>query len=93
MRTYVVELSFPGAGDLRPDELQAIGRRSERLVRELGSGLAWRDTYVTADRLYVVYEAVDESLVRRHLDRLGLVPSNVAEVAATIAPTPDTTTS
>lgn len=92
MRTYVVELSFPGAGDLRPDELRAIGRRSERLAAELGSGVAWADNYVTADQLYVVYRADDESLVRSHLDRLGLVPRSIAEVAATIAPTSDTTT-
>lgn len=92
MPSYVVELDFPGAGGLQPEELRAIGRRSERLARELGPGIAWRDNYVTADRLYVVYEAADEALVRRHLDRLGLVPGSVAEVAATIDPTPEPTT-
>jgi hypothetical protein len=92
VRDYVVELKFPGAGGLGPEELAAIARRSQRLALELGAGIEWRETVVSDELVFTAYRAVSEELVREHVRRLGLVPGTVACVRGVIDPTtPDPT--
>lgn len=86
MPQYVIERELPGAGKLTPAELQAISATSCGVLRELGPSVQWVQSYVTDDKIYCVYNAANEGLVREHA-RLGGFPANsVAQVRSVISP-------
>ncbi len=81
MRRYVIERDMPGAGDLTHEQLRDISRTSNAAIESLGSGIQWEQSYVTADRVYCVYRAENEDLVREHARRGGFPASRVSGVA------------
>ena len=84
---YVIEREIPGAGNLSPAELQGISQTSCGVLRDLGPQIQWVQSYVTGDKIYCVYIAPNEEMVREHA-RLGGFPANrVSEVKAMIDPT------
>ncbi len=86
MPQYVIERELPGAGKLTPAELQAISATSCGVLRDLGPSVQWVHSYVTDDKIYCVYNAANEGLVREHA-RLGGFPANsVAQVRSVISP-------
>jgi hypothetical protein len=87
MPKFVIEREIPGAGKLSEAELKAVSHKSCDVLRELGPKVQWLQSYVTADKIYCVYIAPDEELVREHA-RLGGFPANsVARVMTVIDPT------
>jgi len=87
MPKYIIEREIPGAGKLSPEELHAISQKSCGVLQQLGPQVQWRESYVTADKVYCVYIAPDEDSVREHA-RLGGFPANaVNRVTAIIDPT------
>ena len=87
MPKYVIEREIPGAGDLSAEQLKAISQQSCGVLRELGTGIQWVQSYVTANKLYCIYIAANEDLVREHASRGGFPANSVSEVKATIDPT------
>ena len=86
MPKYVIERELPGAGGMKPEELQAISRKSCDVLETMGPKVQWIQSYVTGDKIYCVYHAQNEELVREHA-RLGGFPANsVAKVMAVIDP-------
>ena len=86
MPQYVIERELPGAGKLTPAELQAISATSCGVLRELGPSVQWVHSYVTDDKIYCVYNAANEAIVREHA-RMGGFPANsVAQVRSVISP-------
>lgn len=87
MPKFVIEREIPGAGNLSEQELKAVSQTSCQVLRELGPQVQWLQSYVTADKIYCVYIAPDEQLVREHA-RLGGFPANsVSRVMSVIDPT------
>jgi hypothetical protein len=87
MPKYVIEREIPGAGNLKPQELQAISQKSCGVLRNLGPQVQWIHSYVTQDKIYCVYIAPDENAVREHA-RLGGFPANrISQVHEVIDPT------
>ena len=86
MKKFVIERNLPGAGNLTPEELQAISRTSCDVIGELGKPYHWIQSFVTEDKIYCIHIAESEEVVREHA-RLGHFPVNtVAEVRAVIDP-------
>jgi len=86
MPRYVIERDIPGAGKLSADELKGISRTSCSVLTSLGPQIQWQHSYVTGDKVYCVYIAPDEEMVREHA-RLGGFPANrVSEVVTIIDP-------
>ncbi|MGN7830101.1 DUF4242 domain-containing protein [Pseudoxanthomonas sp. 22568] len=86
MPRYVIERDLPGAGLLPAEELRAISRKSCEVLEELGPQVQWMQSYVTADKVYCIYVAPNEDLIREHA-RMGGFPANrIAEVHAVIDP-------
>ena len=75
MPKFVIEREIPGAGKLTPADLKAISRKSCGVLSSLGPSIQWLHSYVTDDKIYCVYHANDEALVRRHAE-LGGFPAN-----------------
>jgi hypothetical protein len=87
MPKYVIEREIPGAGNLKPQELQAISQKSCGVLRTLGPQVQWIHSYVTQDKIYCVYIAPDENALREHA-RLGGFPANkISQVREVIDPT------
>ncbi len=87
MPKYVIERDIPGAGKLSPAEIQSISQRSCTVLERLGPRIQWVQSYVTDDRIYCIYIAPDESVVREHA-KLGGFPANrISRVRTIIDPT------
>ncbi|WP_085586714.1 MULTISPECIES: DUF4242 domain-containing protein [unclassified Pseudomonas] len=87
MPKFVIEREIPGAGKLSPQELKSVSQTSCQVLRELGPQVQWLHSYVTGDKIYCVYIAPNEELVREHA-RLGGFPANsVSQVTSIIDPT------
>ncbi len=87
MPKYVIEREIPGAGKLSRPELQAISQKSCSVLRGLGPQIQWIESYVTADKIYCVYIAPNEEMVREHARQGGFPAYRVSEVRSVIDPT------
>lgn len=86
MPRYVIERDIPGAGKLSTQELQAISQKSCSVIDKLGPQIQWQHSYVTGDKVYCVYIAPNEELVREHARQGGFPANRVSEVATIIDP-------
>lgn len=87
MPKFVIERAIPQIGAVSPAELQAISQKSCGVLRELGTEVQWVHSYVTGDKIYCIYNAASESLVRDHARLGGFPADSVARVVTTIDPT------
>jgi hypothetical protein len=87
MPKFVIEREIPGAGKLSPQELHAISQKSCGVLREMGPQIQWVHSYVTDDKLYCVYVAPDEEMIRRHARSGGFPADRVSRVRSVIDPT------
>ena len=87
MPRFVIEREIPGAGKLSPQELQAISQKSCSVLDQLGPKIQWEQSFVTGDKIYCVYIASNEQLVREHARQGGFPANSVAEVKSIIDPT------
>jgi hypothetical protein len=87
MPKFVIEREIPGAGKLSPAELKGISQKSCGVLSSLGPQIQWVHSYVTGDKIYCVYNAPNEEMVRRHAKEGGFPANSVAKVATIIDPT------
>ena len=87
MPKYVIEREIPGAGNLTAEQLKGISQTSCGVLRNLGPEIQWVQSYVTGDKIYCVYIAPNEELVREHASQGGFPANSVSEVMAVIDPT------
>jgi len=87
MPKYVIDREIPGAGKLSQQELQAISQKSCSVLNKLGPQIQWVQSYVTDDKIYCVYIAPDEAMVREHARQGGFPANRVSEVRTLIDPT------
>ena len=87
MKKYVIERNIPGAGNLTPEQLQSISQTSCGVLNEMGPDkIQWLHSYVTGDKIYCVYLAKNEDLVREHATKGGFPANSVSEVKTIINP-------
>ncbi|HWW95370.1 MAG TPA: DUF4242 domain-containing protein [Vicinamibacteria bacterium] len=87
MPKYVIERDLPGAGALSAEQLQGISQTSCGVLRNLGPQIQWLQSYVTKDKIYCVYIAPNEAIVREHAKQGGFPANRVSEVKTIIDPT------
>ncbi len=83
MPKFLIERNLPGAGALTPEQLKAISQSSCAVLRALGPEIVWHHSYVTTDKIYCIYSAPSEDLIRRHAAEGGF-PANVITPIGTI---------
>ncbi len=87
MPKYVIERDVEGAGNLAADDLKAISQKSCNVLESMGPKIQWLESFVTPDKIYCVYIAPDEDMVRQHAE-LGEFPvTRISEVKTVIDPT------
>jgi hypothetical protein len=87
MPKFVIEREIPGAGNLSDAELQEVSRKSVAVLKGLGTEIQWLQSYVTGDKVYCVYLAPDETVIREHAKRVGLPANRISAVRRLIDPT------
>jgi hypothetical protein len=87
MPKYVIERDIPGSGNLPPEELKAISQKSCRVLSDMGPQIQWVQSYVTGDKIYCIYIAPNEEMVREHASLGGFPANRVSAVTSVIDPT------
>jgi hypothetical protein len=87
MPKYVIERDVPGVGKLPPGQIRAISQKSCSVLRNLGPQIQWLHSYVTDDKIYCVYIAPDEELIREHARQGGFPANRISAVRQMIDPT------
>jgi len=87
MPKFVIEREIPGAGKLKPEELQAISQKSCGVLRKLGPQIQWVESYVTDDKVYCIYVAPNEEAIRQHAQQGGFPANRISVVRNVIDPT------
>jgi len=87
MHKYVIERDIPGAGQLSPDQLQGVAQKSCSVLNKLGPQIQWVQSYVTGDKVYCVYLAPNEEIIREHARQGGFPANRISEVKTVIDPT------
>jgi len=83
---YVIERQIPGAGSLSEAEIREVSLRSLDALKQLGPQIQWLHSYVTEDKVYCVYLAPDENIIREHARRVGIPADRVSAVRRLIDP-------
>lgn len=83
---YVIEREIPGASKLTPEDLKGISQASNGVLDEMGKDIKWMHSYVAGDKVYCVYTATSEELVREHARKGGFPANSVTRVATVIDP-------
>lgn len=86
MPEFVIEREMPGAGQMSEDEIREASLRSLRALKALGPQIQWLHSYVTDDRLYCVYLAPDEAVIREHARQAGVPANRISAVRRMIDP-------
>lgn len=87
MPKFVIEREIPGAGNLSTQELQGISEKSCSVLRNLGPQIQWLHSYVTGDKVYCVYIAPNEEMIREHASQGGFPANRISEIKTIIDPT------
>ena len=86
MPKYVIEREIPGAGDLTPEQLKGISQTSCGVLSKLGTDIQWVESFVTGDKIYCVYIAPNEELIKEHASQGGFPANSISKVTAIINP-------
>ena len=87
MPKYVIERDIPGAGKLSPQELKGIAQKSLGVLSNMGPQIQWLESYVTGEKIYCVYIAQNEQMVREHAQQGGFPADRISQVSTIIDPT------
>jgi len=87
MKKYMIEREIPKIGSLEREQLQQGAAKSNQVLRQLGPDIQWLESFVTANKMYCMYLAKDEELIRRHANLSGFPATRVTEIGVTIDPT------
>ena len=86
MPKYLIERDLPGAGKLTPDQLRGVSQKSCSVLNRMGPEIQWIHSYVTADKIYCVYRAPNESMIREHAKEGGFPANKISEISSVIEP-------
>jgi hypothetical protein len=86
MKTYLIERDIPDAGKLTPEQLKSISQKSCSVLRDMGPQIEWIQSYVTGNKIFCVYKAENEDLIREHAKKGGFPANVITEISTTISP-------
>jgi hypothetical protein len=87
MPRYVIEREIPNAGNLSQQELKGISQTSCGVLSKLGPDIQWVESYVTDDKVYCIYIAPNEEMIREHARQGGFPANKISAVSSIISPT------
>jgi hypothetical protein len=86
MHTYVIERDIPGAGQFTPEKLKTIAKTSCSVLKDMGPGIQWIQSYVSENKIFCIYKAENIEMLKEHAQKGGFPINNVYEVSSVIGP-------
>lgn len=86
MKTYLIEREIPDAGKFTAEQLKGISQKSCSVLTEMGPDIQWLQSYVTGNKIYCIYKAKSEALIREHATKGGFPANTIVEVGTVISP-------
>jgi len=86
LQKFVIERDIPGVGSMTPSQLQTVARRSANVLAELGVEIQWVESFICGDKIYCVYLAADEELIREHGRLTGIPCNSILQISKVIDP-------
>ena len=86
LKTYLIERNIPGAGNLTPADLKGISQKSCSVIKEIGTSIQWIHSYVTGNKVFCVYKAENEALLKEHARKSGFPITSITQISTTISP-------
>lgn len=86
LNQYVIERTIPGASELSAEEIAAISKKSNEVLKALGPDIQWLQSYVAEDKFYCVYRAPNKELIARHAEMGGFPADRISLVSRVIDP-------
>jgi hypothetical protein len=87
MPKFIIERNIPGAGNLTVEQLKAISVTSCGVLQNMGPQIQWVHSYVAGDKIYCIYIAPNEEMIREHARQGGFPANSVTVVSTIIDPT------
>lgn len=86
LQTYLIERVIPGAGDLTPNQLKGVSQQSCTVIKAMGPQIEWLHSYVSDNKVYCIYKAANEALIREHAEKGGFPVNRISLIEAKISP-------
>lgn len=86
MPKFIIEREMPGAGRMSESEWQQGAVKSCDVLRAMGPAVQWIESYVTDDKVYCVYYAENEDLVREHGKRAEFPVDRITHIRRMVDP-------
>ncbi|HKA20345.1 MAG TPA: DUF4242 domain-containing protein [Blastocatellia bacterium] len=86
MSTYLIEREVPDAGRLLPEQLKSMSAASREVLNQMGPQIQWINSYVTDNKIYCVYIAPNEQIIREHAETCGIPVGRILEIKSEISP-------
>jgi hypothetical protein len=86
MKTYLIEREIPDAGKLTAEQLKGISQTSCTVLKEMGPKIQWVNSYVTGNKIYCIYKAENEELIKEHAKKGGFPANAIIEISSVISP-------
>lgn len=87
MRKFLIERHIPGVGKMSMSDIRTVAKKSVSVLADLGVDIQWVESYISGDKLYCIYLASDEDLIREHSRLTGIPANAIAEIGKVIDPT------
>ena len=87
MQRYLIEREIPGASKMTAEEMRSGAAKSNAVLRDLGPDIQWVQSYVAGDKVYCIYQAPSEALIREHAAKSGFPANRITPIATVIDPT------
>ena len=86
LKTYLIERDIPGAGLMPDSVLKGISQKSCSVLKEMGKGIVWVQSYVTGNKIFCIYRAEKEELLRDHAKKGGFPITSITQINNIISP-------
>ncbi len=87
MKKYIIEREIPKIGSLQQEEIRQAAVKSNQVLSSLGPEIQWQESFIAADKMFCVYLAEDEDIIREHAALSGFPAAKITEIGRTIDPT------
>jgi hypothetical protein len=87
MKKYVIEREIPAVGTLEGEQLRQAAAKSNQVLEQLGPDIQWLESFIAADKMFCLYLANDEAVIRKHAELSGFPASKITEIGKVIDPT------
>ena len=89
MPRFVIEREIPEIGSADRDALRSASQKSNSVLANMkknSKNIQWEHSYVTADKIFCVYLADTEDLIKEHARESGFPATKISKVANVIDP-------